>query len=132
MGKCAHTLRLPIIRRPDQRRHEYLASPPFFLSPAWVLTSSPGRGHTEPSRDRQRATRLYARTKHPPPRCNSGALPQLNSPDGHRAASVVALICLSSPHEVAGGTSATILCHGRIPWLNARNRPADSLNKPAR
>ena len=31
-------------------------------------------GHMEPSRDRQRATRLYARTKHPPPRCNSGAL----------------------------------------------------------
>ena len=28
----------------------------------------------EPPRDRQRATRLYARTKHPPPRCNSGAL----------------------------------------------------------
>lgn len=70
---------------------------------------------------------------HPPPRFDPGALPQLNSPDGHRAASVVALICLSSPHEVAGGTSATIiLCHGRIPWLNARNRPADSLTKTRR
>lgn len=36
---------------------------------------------------------LYAHNKHPPPRCNSGALPQLNSPDGHRATSVVAHIC---------------------------------------
>lgn len=74
----------------------------------------------------------YMHALYPPPRCNSGALPQLNSPDGHRAASVVALICLSSPHEVAGGTSATILCQGRIPWFNARNRPADSLTKTRR
>lgn len=51
MGKYAHALRLPIMRRPDPRRHEYRASPPFFLSPAWGTHSLPGAyaaGRTSP------------------------------------------------------------------------------------
>lgn len=54
MGNYAHTLRLPIMRRPDPRRHEYLAPPPFSPPPAWVSppASLPGNyaaGRTSPT-----------------------------------------------------------------------------------